>query len=109
MRPAARLRTGQVVQAYRREYKRRFARSRDGKMEQSAAPHKADGKKDRLLLLTDPDGVGEQIRASFGGVRMNGINAAVIGEGPLPRRPQRHRPGADGPGPLTADVPLALY
>ena len=34
------------------------------------------------LLLMDPDGVGEQIRANFGGVRMDGTNATIIGEGP---------------------------
>ena len=33
------------------------------------------------LLLMDPDGVGEQIRANFGGVRMDGTNATIIGEG----------------------------
>ena len=33
------------------------------------------------LLLMDPGGVGEMIQASFGGVRMDGTNATIIGEG----------------------------
>lgn len=33
------------------------------------------------LLLMDPGGVGEMIRANFGGVRMDGTNATIIGEG----------------------------
>jgi len=33
------------------------------------------------LLLMDPDGVGEMIRANFGGVRIDGTNATIIGEG----------------------------
>ena len=37
------------------------------------------------LLLMDPGGVGEMIQASFGGVRMDGTNATIIGEGTLSR------------------------
>ncbi len=33
------------------------------------------------LLLMDPDGVGEMMRASFGGVRVDGTNATIIGDG----------------------------
>ena len=33
------------------------------------------------LLLMDPDGVGEMIRSNFGGVRIDGTNATIIGEG----------------------------
>ena len=33
------------------------------------------------LLLMDPGGVGEMIQASFGGVRMDGTNATIIGQG----------------------------
>ncbi len=33
------------------------------------------------LLLMDPGGVGEMIRANFGGVRIEGTNATIIGEG----------------------------
>ena len=33
------------------------------------------------LLLMDPGGVGEMLRANFGGVRMDGTNATIIGEG----------------------------
>lgn len=33
------------------------------------------------LLLMDPDGVGEMLRVNFGGVRMDGTNATIIGEG----------------------------
>ena len=33
------------------------------------------------LLLMDPDGVGEMIQANFGGVRVDGTNATIIGEG----------------------------
>lgn len=33
------------------------------------------------LLLMDPGGVGEQIRANFGGVRVDGTNATIIGDG----------------------------
>ncbi len=33
------------------------------------------------LLLMDPDGVGEMIKANFGGVRVDGTNATIIGDG----------------------------
>ena len=33
------------------------------------------------LLLMDPSGVGEMIKANFGGVRVDGTNATIIGEG----------------------------
>lgn len=33
------------------------------------------------LLLMDPDGVGAMIRANFGGVRIDGTNATIIGSG----------------------------
>lgn len=33
------------------------------------------------LLLMDPSGVGEMIRAGFGGVRIDGTNATIIGNG----------------------------
>lgn len=33
------------------------------------------------LLLMDPNGVGDMIRANFGGVRIDGTNATIIGEG----------------------------
>ena len=33
------------------------------------------------LLLMDPGGVGEMIRANFGGVRVDGTNATIIGDG----------------------------
>ncbi len=33
------------------------------------------------LLLMDPSGVGDMIRANFGGVRIDGTNATIIGEG----------------------------
>ncbi len=33
------------------------------------------------LLLMDPDGVGGMIRANFGGVRIDGTNATIIGDG----------------------------
>lgn len=33
------------------------------------------------LLLMDPSGVGEMIKANFGGVRVDGTNATIIGDG----------------------------
>lgn len=33
------------------------------------------------LLLMDPSGVGEMVKASFGGVRVDGTNATIIGDG----------------------------
>jgi len=33
------------------------------------------------LLLMDPSGVGEMIKANFGGVRIDGTNATIIGDG----------------------------
>ena len=33
------------------------------------------------LLLMDPSGVGDMIRANFGGVRVDGTNATIIGDG----------------------------
>lgn len=33
------------------------------------------------LLLMDPSGVGEMVKANFGGVRMDGTNATIIGDG----------------------------
>lgn len=33
------------------------------------------------LLLMDPDGVGDMIQANFGGVRIDGTNATIIGDG----------------------------
>lgn len=33
------------------------------------------------LLLMDPDGVGEMMKANFGGVRVDGTNATIIGDG----------------------------
>lgn len=63
------------------------------------------------LLLMQPDDVRDMIAANFGGVRMDGTNATIIGSGAgqLHCGPQRHCPRLDGPCALAADDDEILH